>query len=198
MATSGGLSPQWDSRTYKPGDLWPYQPVKRHPIPADVAAPGSDPNAIDAFVRDRLRREGVLQPAPPADRLTLVRRLTLDLTGLPPTPGGGRGVPERRVAGRVRAAGRPAARQPALRRADGAALARRRPLRRHRAASPTTSSGRTPGGIATTSSAASTRTSRTTASSSSSSPATSWTRDDPEMLDRRGLPAHGPVGAHRR
>ena len=42
-------------------------------------------NPIDAFIRDRLRKEG-LKPSPPADRVTLLRRLHLDLTGLPPTP----------------------------------------------------------------------------------------------------------------
>lgn len=42
-------------------------------------------NPIDAFVRDRLRREG-LHPSSPASRESLIRRITLDLTGLPPTP----------------------------------------------------------------------------------------------------------------
>ncbi len=42
-------------------------------------------NAIDHFVLARLEREG-LQPAPEADRATLLRRVSLDLTGLPPTP----------------------------------------------------------------------------------------------------------------
>ena len=41
--------------------------------------------AIDAFVLARLEREG-LQPSRPASRATLIRRVTLDLTGLPPTP----------------------------------------------------------------------------------------------------------------
>ncbi len=42
-------------------------------------------NAIDTFVLARLEAEG-LQPAPEADRAVLIRRVTLDLTGLPPTP----------------------------------------------------------------------------------------------------------------
>ena len=41
-------------------------------------------NSIDAFVADRLKREG-LSMSPEADRTTLIRRVTLDLTGLPPT-----------------------------------------------------------------------------------------------------------------
>jgi hypothetical protein len=40
---------------------------------------------IDRFVRSRLLNEGI-EPSPPADRSTLIRRVTLDLTGLPPTP----------------------------------------------------------------------------------------------------------------
>jgi hypothetical protein len=42
-------------------------------------------NPIDAFVLQRLQREG-LSPSPEADRVTLIRRLYLDLIGLPPTP----------------------------------------------------------------------------------------------------------------
>lgn len=42
-------------------------------------------NPIDAFVQHRLEREKVA-PAPEADRTSLIRRVTLDLTGLPPTP----------------------------------------------------------------------------------------------------------------
>ena len=45
----------------------------------------ADGNPIDAFIQERLAREG-LTPSPEADRRTLIRRVSLDLTGLPPTP----------------------------------------------------------------------------------------------------------------
>jgi hypothetical protein len=49
------------------------------------APPGAEPNSYDAFVRAKLR-EKQWQPAPPADRRTLIRRISYDLTGLPPRP----------------------------------------------------------------------------------------------------------------
>jgi len=58
---------------------WAYVPPTRPPVPAGYGA-----NPIDAFVRDRLKKEG-LNPSPPADKETLARRVALDLTGLPPT-----------------------------------------------------------------------------------------------------------------
>ena len=63
---------------------WSFIPPLRPALPAprDAAWPR---NAIDAFVLDGLEREG-LRPSPEADRATLLRRVTLDLTGLPPTP----------------------------------------------------------------------------------------------------------------
>jgi len=60
--------------------FWAFQPVKDPPVPAPAT-----PNPIDAFVRARLAAAG-LKAAPPADPRTLVRRVTFDLTGLPPTP----------------------------------------------------------------------------------------------------------------
>ena len=63
---------------------WTYQPVKRPAVPA-VADASRVRNPIDHFIQDRLRREG-LAPANEADKRTLLRRVTLDLTGLLPTP----------------------------------------------------------------------------------------------------------------
>lgn len=63
---------------------WAYQPVVRPPVP-QVASAALIRNPIDAFVQERLAREG-LSPSPEADRRTLLRRVTFDLIGLPPTP----------------------------------------------------------------------------------------------------------------
>ncbi len=62
---------------------WAFVPLKRTASPRDL--PGLAENSIDAFVRRRLASED-LGLSPPADRRTLIRRVTLDLTGLPPTP----------------------------------------------------------------------------------------------------------------
>ncbi|HUP39406.1 MAG TPA: DUF1549 domain-containing protein, partial [Vicinamibacterales bacterium] len=62
---------------------WAYQPVARPAVPAVVDA-SRIRNPIDQFIQDRLRREK-LAPASEADKRTLLRRVTLDLTGLLPT-----------------------------------------------------------------------------------------------------------------
>ena len=63
-----------------------WQPHWAFVAPARPSVPGSGgANPIDAFVRDRLARQG-LKPSPQAPRSTLVRRLAFDLTGLPPSP----------------------------------------------------------------------------------------------------------------
>ena len=62
---------------------WSFQPIVRAKLPA-VSNPAWVRNAIDTFVLARLDREQ-LKPAPTADRVTLIRRLSLDLLGLPPS-----------------------------------------------------------------------------------------------------------------
>src|SRR6266849_6951673 len=42
-------------------------------------------NPVDAFILSRLEAEGI-EPSPEADRTTLIRRVSLDLIGLPPSP----------------------------------------------------------------------------------------------------------------
>ncbi len=63
---------------------WSYAPVQRPTLPP-VANPKWTQGAIDAFILARLE-EAKITPSAPADRCTLLRRLALDLTGLPPTP----------------------------------------------------------------------------------------------------------------
>src|SRR5579862_544629 len=63
---------------------WSFLAPKRAPLPA-LQNPSWVRNPIDAFVLARLERDG-LHPSPEASRSTLIRRVTLDLTGLPPTP----------------------------------------------------------------------------------------------------------------
>ncbi len=64
-------------------DWWAYQPVVRPAVPVLENA-GWVRSPIDAFILAGLEAKG-LQPAPPADRYALLRRVTYDLTGLPPT-----------------------------------------------------------------------------------------------------------------
>ena len=72
---------------YLPGTIgekekgwWAYQPVKLPELPA-----GQSAHPIDRFIDARLTKEG-LTPSGEADRTTLIRRVTFDTTGLPPTP----------------------------------------------------------------------------------------------------------------
>jgi hypothetical protein len=65
---------------------WSLQPLNAQEVPADDRAPQAwNANPIDRFIFAKLTAAG-LQPNPPADRRTLIRRVTYDLTGLPPTP----------------------------------------------------------------------------------------------------------------
>ncbi|MCB1061677.1 MAG: PSD1 domain-containing protein [Verrucomicrobiae bacterium] len=68
---------------------WAFQSVKKPALPeidpAKLPKDYQPVNAIDRFVIDRVLKEG-LTPQPQADRYSLLRRVALDLTGLPPTP----------------------------------------------------------------------------------------------------------------
>jgi mono/diheme cytochrome c family protein len=63
---------------------WAFVPPVRPAVP-NVSRPGWASNPIDCFIQARLESAG-LSPSPEADRRTLIRRLSLDLTGLPPSP----------------------------------------------------------------------------------------------------------------
>jgi Protein of unknown function (DUF1553)/Protein of unknown function (DUF1549) len=72
--------------TYKPLErrFWAFQPRK------DIAVPAVNERQwvktpVDAFILQGLQKAG-LKPAPEADRITLIRRVTFDLHGVPPTP----------------------------------------------------------------------------------------------------------------
>ena len=77
VKTSGGLDAGWTNRKYDPQKLWAYQPVSKPAVPAKG-------HPVDAFVEARLPKG--LAVAPQAEAVTLIRRVTYNLTGLPPTP----------------------------------------------------------------------------------------------------------------
>ena len=66
---------------------WAFRPLQLQPPPEFIERVDREwvRNPIDAFVLQKLRQSG-LQPATPVERATLLRRVTFDLTGLPPTP----------------------------------------------------------------------------------------------------------------
>lgn len=63
---------------------WSFQPLANTAPPA-AAGEDRGANAVDRFLAAKLRQKS-LAPSPPADKRTLIRRLTYDLTGLPPSP----------------------------------------------------------------------------------------------------------------
>jgi hypothetical protein len=71
-------------RPNEPSKHWAFVPPTRPALPAvkDAVWPRT---AIDRFILARLEKEG-MKPSPEADKITLIRRLYLDLVGLPPTP----------------------------------------------------------------------------------------------------------------
>jgi hypothetical protein len=78
-ASEVALLKQWIKEGARWGGHWSYRKVTRPTVPQN-----GESHAVDAFLTERLKKEG-LGFSPAADRATLVRRLALDLTGLPPT-----------------------------------------------------------------------------------------------------------------
>ncbi|MBO0863248.1 MAG: DUF1553 domain-containing protein, partial [Chloracidobacterium sp.] len=75
---------EWIARGAKWQRHWSFIAPVRPPLP-DIRNKAWIKNPIDAFTLERMEMEG-LQPSSEADRVTLLRRVSLDLTGLPPTP----------------------------------------------------------------------------------------------------------------
>ncbi len=71
--------------TPKDREHWAFRPPTRPKTPDGLKEAETLKNPIDAFIAARLEKAG-LTFSPEADRLTLIRRVALDLTGLPPTP----------------------------------------------------------------------------------------------------------------
>ena len=77
-------SAEWEAEFHNRLDWWSLKPLQ--PVPPPTVQHANWPrNDVDRFLLARLEAEG-LQPVPDADRATLIRRLSLVLTGLPPTP----------------------------------------------------------------------------------------------------------------
>jgi len=75
---------KWIQEGAKWEDHWAFVAPKPQPLPA-VKRWGWARQPLDRFILDRLEKEG-LEPSPEADKAALLRRVSLDLTGLPPTP----------------------------------------------------------------------------------------------------------------
>src|SRR5215470_9325955 len=65
--------------------FWSFQPVRDPAIPTVKGKTGDAPSPVDAFLLAKLEANNLTFNAP-ADKRTLIRRATFDLTGLPPTP----------------------------------------------------------------------------------------------------------------
>ena len=79
IENSGGLADDWTYRRYRPEKVWAFLPLTKPSLPSGEGKP------IDRFIRAR-QKEQQVESSPRADLLTVIRRVTFDLTGLPPTP----------------------------------------------------------------------------------------------------------------
>ena len=83
-ASTAGATNQANVEKVRKGH-WAFQPLSK-PAPPSVKDAGWVKTPVDAFILAKIEAKG-LKPNPPADRRTLLRRVYLDLIGLPPTPG---------------------------------------------------------------------------------------------------------------
>jgi len=83
--TQKALVRAWIEQGAKYEEHWSFSPVVKAPVPKPTGNKDEIANPIDAFVLSSLETEK-LKPSPLADKATLLRRLSLDLTGLPPSP----------------------------------------------------------------------------------------------------------------
>lgn len=74
------LLSQWVSEGAKWENHWAYEPLE-----ASIPPKGYGENPIDAFIQNEIKKQG-LSSSPQADKRTLLRRLSFDLHGLPPSP----------------------------------------------------------------------------------------------------------------
>ncbi len=82
-APTSTLAKTWDDVLKARRDWWSLRPVRKHDVPA-VKQTAWSSHPVDRFLLARLEEKG-LAPAEPADARTVIRRLSLVLTGLPPT-----------------------------------------------------------------------------------------------------------------
>lgn len=80
VETSLAESEAWQNRGYATEDVWAFMPLAQVQVPEVGAG-----HPIDAFVEQKLREAGI-RAGKAADKRTLIRRATFDLTGLPPAP----------------------------------------------------------------------------------------------------------------
>ncbi|HCA49095.1 MAG TPA: hypothetical protein DEP12_01730 [Planctomycetaceae bacterium] len=86
-ASKTKIEPRQDAVDWeKERNFWSFQPISDPEIP-ELTKPHSNwaTNSLDHFILSKLQQQG-LTPAPAADKITLIRRVTFALTGLPPTP----------------------------------------------------------------------------------------------------------------
>lgn len=80
----GAIAPENEAPTRLNETHWAFLPPQRPTVP-HLSQGNAAHKPIDAFIRHRLAKAG-LTPSPEADKITLIRRVKLDLVGLPPTP----------------------------------------------------------------------------------------------------------------